>query len=524
MATPRATVDKYSLMRLIGRGGMGEVYEAKHIQTGRRVALKLVRIAAGSTESDSKDIVRRFVREGRAMGAVQSNHIVQVLDAGADPDTNEPFMVMEYLDGEDVSRALKRTGPMPVDLAIRIVTQACRGLAKAHEAGIIHRDIKPGNLFLARSDGGTVLLKLLDFGIARYRANDDLGGENTKDLTRTGSMLGSPHYMAPEQARGKKDIDARADVWSLGVVLYKLLTGKTPHEMHDGGLGELLITICCVPAPAIQDRAPWVPPAVAEVIHTALALSPSRRYANAGEMLEALQALMPGGVDMNESMFMPITEEEKARVEERATVGEASATHKSIPAPSESSTRIDMVRGTGTTRTRGGLVGAVSALAVLAVGGGALFFVMKQHDAKGAQQAAANAAITTTLPQSVPTQAPAPADTGSHEQPQVVKVQVNAGATVEVDGENAVVTGDTVSITGVLGSVHQVKVRLPNKQETSGRVVITQNGPMPASVLVQKLGAVAVGAPASAGAATSGAGLKAPATPKKDPGLAKTFE
>src|SRR5262249_24458096 len=155
-------------------------------------------------------------------------------DAGTDAETCLPFLVMEYLEGEDVQHLIKRLGPLSPDLALRIVAQACLGLDRAHEARIIHRDIKPANFFLAKAGFDTHpaqrVVKLLDFGIAKIAPDPSYDSGETAGLTRTGSMLGSPLYMSPEQARGHKDIDRRADVWSMGVVLYQALTGRTPHQ------------------------------------------------------------------------------------------------------------------------------------------------------------------------------------------------------------------------------------------------------------------------------------------------------
>src|SRR5262245_50414533 len=203
---------------------MGAVVEGEHTGTGRRVAIKLV---TREILHDQKQLVR-FQLEARSASSIDSEHIVQVLDWGIDEATGLPFMVMELLVGEDLQQLLQRLGPLPAELALRITAQACRGLAKAHAAGVVHRDIKPGNIFLAQRDD-SITVKLLDFGIAKitseafHRAEE--GG-----LTRTGSMIGSPHYMSPEQAQGLKTIDGRSDIWSLGVVLYKALAGRTPKQ------------------------------------------------------------------------------------------------------------------------------------------------------------------------------------------------------------------------------------------------------------------------------------------------------
>src|SRR5262249_38663240 len=156
-----------------------------------------------------EDLVGRFRREVRAAAAIATPHIVRVLDTGVDTASGTPFMVMEYLSGEDLQALLDRVGILSPEAASRIVAQACDGLARAHAAGIVHRDVKPANLFLAREEGGAITVKLLDFGIAKVRAGGSVEGTTT-GLTRTGGLLGSPHYMSPEQARGLRDIDHRS--------------------------------------------------------------------------------------------------------------------------------------------------------------------------------------------------------------------------------------------------------------------------------------------------------------------------
>ncbi|WP_437942028.1 serine/threonine protein kinase [Sorangium sp. So ce341] len=292
---------KYQIRKLLGEGAMGSVYEAEHTGTGRRCAVKV--ISSADLTRDPK-VVSRFQREARAAGAIDTQHITQVLDAGVDRDSKLPFLAMEYLAGEDVHQLIKRVGPLAPDLALRIVAQSCLGLQKAHEASVVHRDIKPHNLFLSWRDAGEILVKLLDFGIAKVkmdRANETEGA----DLTRTGNLIGSPLYMSPEQARGHKEIDHRTDIWSLGAVLYQALTGRTPYH-HITALGELIIAICSDPPPPVQDFAPWVPPEVAAIVHRCLLQAPGQRYQSAQEMFGAIRPLLPYGWGIHESMLVPL--------------------------------------------------------------------------------------------------------------------------------------------------------------------------------------------------------------------------
>jgi len=304
---------RYELGRMIGGGGMGHVYEAEHLGTGRRVAVKVI-----SNPELAKDasIVGRFQREATAASAIDTPHICQVLDTGTDPDSGAPFMVMELMSGEDVQQLLQRVGPLPPELALRIGAQACMGLARAHEVNVVHRDVKPANLFLARQATGDIVVKLLDFGIAKVkmeRAHDLANAE----LTRTGMLLGSPLYMSPEQALGTKNIDHRADLWSVGIVLYQLLTGRTPF-VHATALGELIMAICAEPARHLQDLSPWVSPHVALVVHRALQIGADARYQTATEMFDAIMTFLPLGSAIQPSMLIALTEEERGRVAERA--------------------------------------------------------------------------------------------------------------------------------------------------------------------------------------------------------------
>ncbi len=275
---------------------MGAVYEAHRTgDPSARVAIKLI-----NDEAVAKDevLLARFEREAFAAQKITSPYIVSILDAGH-ADGGHPYMVMELLEGENALQLLQRIGPLPPALAVRIGIHTCRGLAEAHEAGVVHRDIKPANLFLSDGPGGEVIVKLLDFGVAKFKM-DQASDSHNQSLTRTGSMLGSPMYMSPEQARGLKSIDHRADIWSMGIVLYQLLSGRVPYQDIDG-LGELIITICSEPPPRVTEVAEWVPPAIADVIAGALALSTKDRYQSAAEMAEALASCLEDAGDDGES-------------------------------------------------------------------------------------------------------------------------------------------------------------------------------------------------------------------------------
>jgi serine/threonine protein kinase len=276
---------RYRIRRTLGAGGMGLVYEAEHLETGRSIALKL--LVKGAFGGDGADAAKkRFLREARAIGAVESPHVVQVFDAGTDPESGRAFIAMDLLRGTDFGALLKKTGPLAVYAALKIVGQACVGLAAAHQRGILHRDVKPSNIFLC-DEGGQVRAKLLDFGIAKITTDARL-----TEITGSCEVVGTPAYMSPEQARGLAQTAAPSDVWSLGVVLYKAIAGTTPHPTTGSALDQI-IALCSDPILPLDQRAAWCPPAIADLVRRALMLDPRDRFSDAGSMLEAIRAIVP---------------------------------------------------------------------------------------------------------------------------------------------------------------------------------------------------------------------------------------
>ena len=233
---------RYKLIRLLGAGGMGSIYEAEQKETRERVAVKVLH---SHLLDPSGEGPRRFHREAEVVRAIGGDHIVRVFDAGTDEASGHLYLVTECLDGEDLQRLLDRVGPLAPEAALRVAFQALVGLCAAHEAGVVHRDIKPANLFLAQGHDGAVSVKLLDFGIAKVRA-DPLHLPFGAGLTTTGGFLGSPLYMSPEQVQSSRDVDHRTDLWSLGSALYAALAGRAPHE-HLASVGQLLVAVCASP-------------------------------------------------------------------------------------------------------------------------------------------------------------------------------------------------------------------------------------------------------------------------------------
>ncbi len=274
------TIDeKYELVRLLGRGGMGSVFEARHVELGRRVALKFLNPdTAGSPEH-----VNRFIWEAKTAAAIGSEHIVEVQDVGRLPD-GAPYIAMEYLEGEILSELIKRVGPMEPEDAVGVMLQVCEALGPAHGRGIVHRDLKPGNVFLTYRAGHTMWVKILDFGIAKVQ--EALRGDIPR-LTQTGATLGTPYFMAPEQFRGSKDVDQRADVYSAGVLLYTLVTGKLPFDARC--YEDLIIQIATEPPVPPSLHVPSLRRDFEAVVLQAMARDRDLRYPSMEALAEALR-------------------------------------------------------------------------------------------------------------------------------------------------------------------------------------------------------------------------------------------
>ncbi|HEY3668777.1 MAG TPA: serine/threonine-protein kinase, partial [Polyangiaceae bacterium] len=268
---------KFRVVSLLGEGGMGAVYEIEHELTKHRRALKLLHKAM----ADQPSVVERFLREASAAGRVGNPHIVETFDAGV-LDTGEPYLVMEILRGEPLAARIAH-GKMPILDVVDLVGQAVAGVQAAHAAGIVHRDLKPDNLFITEGPDGRPFVKLLDFGISKF----DPSKTNGLQLTQEGAALGTPYYMPPEQIRGEGSLDARADVYALGVILYECLAGVRPFEAET--LAHLAILIHTgAPVPIAQHR-PDLPPGFATLVQAAMATDRGQRTQTAAELRSALE-------------------------------------------------------------------------------------------------------------------------------------------------------------------------------------------------------------------------------------------
>jgi serine/threonine protein kinase len=272
----RVLAGRYKLEVRLGAGGMGSIWRAEHLVLQAPVAVKLIDRDAVPDD----DTVARFLREAKAAAALRSPHVVQIIDYGVDGKL--PFMVMELLEGENLAQRLKRVRRLSRQDTARILTHVGRAMVRAHEAGIVHRDLKPDNVYLIKNEDEE-LAKVLDFGVAKVE-EAALGAEGTR--TRTGSILGTPYYMSPEQAQGNKTVDHRSDLWALGVIAFECLTGRRPF--YSDGLGDLVLTICVRDLPVPSDVAP-VPLGFDRWFARACARDPEARFQNAREMMEALR-------------------------------------------------------------------------------------------------------------------------------------------------------------------------------------------------------------------------------------------
>jgi serine/threonine protein kinase len=276
----RTIAGRYKLVKCIGQGGMGTIFEAEHTLIGSKVAVKLLHEAF----AEQREPVQRLYREARATGSIGHPNIIKVHDVG---ETSEgvPFLVMELLEGASLGDHIEKHGPQPIWFVLDVAEQMLSALHAAHEAGIIHRDLKSDNIFLLRDEEGALKIKILDFGISKFIDPDF---ENMK-LTQTGSVLGTPYYMSPEQASGKKDLDRRIDIYSAGVILYEALVGAIPHSASN--YNALLIQIITQDVRSFRRIRPDVPEILEAAILRALARRRDDRWSTAMDFLEAILAM-----------------------------------------------------------------------------------------------------------------------------------------------------------------------------------------------------------------------------------------
>jgi serine/threonine-protein kinase len=276
MAEGRILAGRYRLISKLGEGGMGSVWRAEHLTLGSHVAIKLIDPAI----AESAEALGRFKREAQACAELRSQHVVHITDYGIDNDV--PFIAMELLEGEGLATRLERLGRLSYPETAHVLSQVARGLARAHEKGIVHRDMKPDNIFLVR-EGEEEVAKILDFGVAKK-----IGALSASSgvKTRTGMLIGTPYYLSPEQALGRPDVDHRSDIWSLGIIAYECITGVRPFDRDT--LGALLTAICHEPTP-VPSAVAEVPPGFDAWFARVCARNPAERYGSAVQAMAELR-------------------------------------------------------------------------------------------------------------------------------------------------------------------------------------------------------------------------------------------
>ncbi len=283
LRTGELLAGRYRLKNLLGSGGMGNVYAAECLVLGRDVAVKILR----AQHAREPRAVARFLREARAAAKVKHANVVQIIDAGMD-DEGLPYIAQELLSGEDLGEHLERRGGrLSIDESLAMIRPLVEAMAVAHALGVVHRDLKPENVFLTRDDDGTIVPKLVDFGISKII--DEIDPE---DRTQTGVIVGTPHYMAPEQIVGSREIDGRVDVWALGVMLFELMSGELPFGSHSDG--RIFVRIALGEATPIESLVPGVPKDLVRILQRCLRRNIGERYPSAAELARDLRLLREG--------------------------------------------------------------------------------------------------------------------------------------------------------------------------------------------------------------------------------------
>ena len=402
---------KYRVLRLVGEGGMGAVYEAEHVFIGRRVAVKMLH----PDHARNPEAVRRFHREAQAASRIGHLSIIEIIDIGV-AENGSPYIVMEFLEGEPLSAVLQRETTIPLGRAADIVGQSLGALAAAHAKGIVHRDLKPDNIFLTDHGGRADFVKVVDFGISKIRTTAD-----DAHLTQSGMVMGTPHYMAPEQAMGRTDLDHRVDIYAAGAVLYELLTGRTPYD-GDNVNQVLAKIITSDPLPLTTSR-PDLDPAVARIVRVAMHREAAQRFESAADMLEALVPFGARRTPFGKSDSVVLKDRGKPAVDRSLGAADTvSATRRAYPAPvAPPRPPVTLTPASTAAPTRTGMTKAVArrrlpraavwaALAGVLVGGLGIYLLQMQSGGDEARSSGGAQRPSAAPPSSTVTPATAPPD------------------------------------------------------------------------------------------------------------------
>jgi serine/threonine protein kinase len=445
---------KYKVDQVLGAGGMGVVVRATHQMLNSKVAMKFLL----PEYVNNTGIVERFLREARAAVSIKNPHVAGVIDVGT-LESGSPYIVMEYLQGRDLADVLETEVYMrDIPRAARLILQACEGLAAAHANGIVHRDIKPGNLFITSASDGTEQVKVLDFGISK-------SGTELNNLTRTGAVMGSPMYMSPEQMRSTRNVDQRSDVWSLGVVAFELLTGRLPYEAET--MTELVAMVLENDPPRTRELRADVPPALDDAVAGALTKNPDKRYRDVAEFAQDIAVAMNDGNLLEQAQRIRRI---VSRGTDELTGSQQVSSGTGTLARSHIRTRPDEGRN------RKLLLGAAALAALLLAGGLGAYFASSNNPTPAVEASPAAAPMEVPLP-TVPEEAvvapPAPPVVPAEVTPPVVAENAEATAAA---AEN---TDDDASTRSSSSSRSSSRTSSSSRPAMAEQAVMTAETPPP---------------------------------------------
>ncbi|MEA2700462.1 MAG: eukaryotic-like serine/threonine-protein kinase [Myxococcales bacterium] len=453
----------YRAVSLLGEGGMGAVYLAEHRSIGRRVAVKVLH----RNLSLDPQLLARFLNEARTANAIRHPNIIEILDSGALAD-GMPYLVMELLEGESLAARIRRLGRLPVRSALRFAYQTASALGAAHAKGIVHRDLKPDNMFVVPdqeiSDGER--LKILDFGIAKLQE----GGAGGSVKTRTGAVMGTPLYMSPEQCRGVREIDHRSDIYSMGIILYEMVSGRPPFVSE--GFGDLVNMHLNMPVPSLSAAVPEVSAKLEALIMRSLAKNPDDRFADMAAVREALKAV-PGGAlatatsfPDNGSLVPPPGSTARMESSPASAPGAATTQTTSSSSVGEIAATLPPQRRRATT---------VAVVIALAIGAAGVVGALAVYGGKATSPPAETAAPAVAAPPPAAS-TPSPPTPPPSTAPIIATVTVSsqpAGARVLNLADGTVLGTTPVALTRKAGDLLGVKVELKGYRSASRQVAVT---------------------------------------------------